>query len=134
MTSPLDDLEPVTDAVEIRKLIGIVGQVHVSQAVQRYTVALAAATRRTTELALGASPARLAPPGPGRQGAPPRSRAATTCCPTTCSGWPRRCSPTGCCPSVEAAMGGRHHGQHPGEHRRLGARPRGDPCVRPSPV
>jgi MoxR-like ATPase len=46
----------VTDAVEITKLIGIVSQIHVSQAVQRYTVALAAATRRTSELALGASP------------------------------------------------------------------------------
>jgi len=56
ITNPLDDLEPVTDAAEITKLIGIVGQVHVSQAVQRYTVSLAAATRRTTELALGASP------------------------------------------------------------------------------
>jgi MoxR-like ATPase len=56
MSSPLEDLEPVTDAVEIRKLIEIVTQVHVSQAVQRYTVALAAATRRTSELALGASP------------------------------------------------------------------------------
>ncbi len=56
MASPLDDLEAVTDAGEISKLIGIVGQVHVSQAVQRYTVALASATRRTTELALGASP------------------------------------------------------------------------------
>jgi MoxR-like ATPase len=56
MSSPLDDLEPVTDAVEIRKLIGIVTQVHVSQPVQRYTVALAAATRRSSELALGASP------------------------------------------------------------------------------
>jgi MoxR-like ATPase len=56
MTSPLDDLESVTDAAEISKLIGIVGQVHVSQAVQRYTVALASATRRTTELSLGASP------------------------------------------------------------------------------
>jgi MoxR-like ATPase len=56
MNNPLDDLEPVTDAVEIRKLIGIVTQVHVSQAVQRYTVALGAATRRTSDLALGASP------------------------------------------------------------------------------
>jgi MoxR-like ATPase len=56
MTSPLDDLEPVTDAVEIRKLIEIVTHVHVSQAVQRYTVALSAATRRSSELALGASP------------------------------------------------------------------------------
>ena len=56
LTNPLDDLEPVTDAVEINKLIGIVTQVHVSQAVQRYTVALASATRRTSELSLGASP------------------------------------------------------------------------------
>jgi MoxR-like ATPase len=30
--------------------------VHVSQAVQRYTVALASATRRSSELSLGASP------------------------------------------------------------------------------
>jgi MoxR-like ATPase len=55
-SNPLDDLEAVTDAGEIRKLIGIVGQVYVSQAVQRYSVSLTAATRRTDELSLGASP------------------------------------------------------------------------------
>ena len=54
--NPLDDLEPVTDAAEIRKLIGIVSQVHVSEAVQRYAVALTAATRRSDDLTLGASP------------------------------------------------------------------------------
>jgi MoxR-like ATPase len=54
--NPLDDLEPVTDAAEIRKLIGIVSQVHVSEAVQRYAVNIAAATRSTSELSLGASP------------------------------------------------------------------------------
>ena len=54
--NPLDDLEPVTDASELRKLIGIVGQVYVSEAVQRYAVAIAAATRRSDELTLGASP------------------------------------------------------------------------------
>jgi MoxR-like ATPase len=53
---PLDDLEPVTDAAEIRKLSAIVGQVYVSEAVQRYTVALTSATRRSEELTLGASP------------------------------------------------------------------------------
>ncbi len=53
---PLEDLEAVTDAAEVRKLIGIVGQVYVSAAVQRYTVALTTATRRSTELRLGASP------------------------------------------------------------------------------
>jgi MoxR-like ATPase len=54
--NPLDDLEAVTDAAEIRKLIGIVSQVYVSPAVQRYAVALTTATRRSGELMLGASP------------------------------------------------------------------------------
>ncbi len=53
---PLDDLEAVTDAGELRKLSGIVNQVHVSPAVQQYVVALTGATRRTEELMLGASP------------------------------------------------------------------------------
>ena len=55
-TNPLDDLEPVTDASEIRKLSGIVGQVYVSDAVQKYAVALTSATRRSSDLTLGASP------------------------------------------------------------------------------
>ena len=54
--NPLDDLEPVTDAGEIRKLIEIVGRVHVAPAVQRYAVALATATRNSPDLNLGASP------------------------------------------------------------------------------
>ncbi|MQW76475.1 AAA domain-containing protein [Nocardioides sp. dk4132] len=54
--SPLEDLEAVTDAAEVRKLTGIVEQVHVSTAVQRYTVGLVTATRRSSDLALGASP------------------------------------------------------------------------------
>jgi MoxR-like ATPase len=53
---PLDDLEAVTNAAEVKKLIGIVEQVFVSQPVQRYAVALATATRRSGELTLGASP------------------------------------------------------------------------------
>jgi MoxR-like ATPase len=54
--NPLDDLEPVTDAGELRKLIDIVGRVHVAPAVQRYAVALATATRTSPDLHLGASP------------------------------------------------------------------------------
>jgi MoxR-like ATPase len=46
----------VTDAAEIAKLVGIVTQVHVSNAVQRYAVALTTATRRSNDLTLGASP------------------------------------------------------------------------------
>ena len=55
-SSPLEDLEPVTDAAEIRKLIDIVNQVYVAEAVQRYAVAITTATRRSPELVLGASP------------------------------------------------------------------------------
>ena len=54
--SPLDELEPVTDAAEVRKLIEITGGVHVSGDVQQYAVALATATRRSPDLRLGASP------------------------------------------------------------------------------
>jgi MoxR-like ATPase len=54
--NPLDDLEPVTDAGEIRKVIEIVGRVHVSSAVHRYAVALTTATRTSNDLHLGASP------------------------------------------------------------------------------
>ena len=53
---PLDDLEAVTDAGEIRKLSSIVAQVHVAPAVQQYAVAVTGATRRTDDLVLGASP------------------------------------------------------------------------------
>ena len=54
--SPLEDLEPVTDAGEIRKLIGIVNDVYVAEPVQRYAVSITTATRRSSELVLGASP------------------------------------------------------------------------------
>jgi MoxR-like ATPase len=54
--NPLDELEPVTDAAELRKLCGIVHHVHVSEAVQRYAVSLTAATRESPDLLLGASP------------------------------------------------------------------------------
>ena len=52
----LDDLEPVADAVTVRKLIDIVRGVHVSADVKRYVVELANATRSAPELRLGASP------------------------------------------------------------------------------
>ena len=55
-SNPLDDLEPVTDAGTLRKLIETVAQVHLSPAVQRYAVALTTATRRSTDVLLGASP------------------------------------------------------------------------------
>ena len=55
-TNPLDDLEPVTDAATVAKLVEIVTRVHVAPAVQRYAVALTTATRRSPDLLLGASP------------------------------------------------------------------------------
>ncbi|AYY15376.1 MoxR family ATPase [Actinobacteria bacterium YIM 96077] len=52
----LDTLEPVTDAAHMRKLVGLVRDVYVSEAVKNYSVALTAATRTSSELRLGASP------------------------------------------------------------------------------
>jgi MoxR-like ATPase len=54
--NPLDDLEPVTDGVEIAKLVDIVRTVHVSDAVKQYAVDLISATRQSPDLRLGASP------------------------------------------------------------------------------
>ena len=53
---PLDDMEPVTDSTEVRKLCAIVSQVHVSEAVRRYAVDITTATRESPDLMLGASP------------------------------------------------------------------------------
>ena len=54
--SPLEDLEAVTDAAEIAKLIEVVNGIHVADAVKRYAIALVTATRSSPELRLGASP------------------------------------------------------------------------------
>jgi MoxR-like ATPase len=53
---PLDSLRPVSDATEVRALIGAVRGVYVSDAVKAYAVDLAEATRKAPEVRLGASP------------------------------------------------------------------------------
>jgi MoxR-like ATPase len=53
---PLDTLQPVSDATEIRALIGAVRGVYVSDAIKAYAVDLAEATRQANEIRLGASP------------------------------------------------------------------------------
>ena len=53
---PIEDLEPVADAPEVRKLIEVVRGIHVATEVKRYVVDLLTATRTHTELRLGASP------------------------------------------------------------------------------
>jgi MoxR-like ATPase len=55
-SNPLDDLESVTDAAEIAKLVETVRTVHVSEPVKQYAVDIASATRNSTDLRLGASP------------------------------------------------------------------------------
>ncbi len=55
-SDPLDDLEPVADAAEVRKLIDVVRGVHVADAVKRYVIDLVTATRTSPDLRLGASP------------------------------------------------------------------------------
>jgi MoxR-like ATPase len=53
---PIDDLEAVADATDVRKLIEVVRSQHVSEDVRRYVVALLGATRTSPDLRLGASP------------------------------------------------------------------------------
>jgi MoxR-like ATPase len=54
--SPLDELVPVAYASDVRDLIEVVRQVHVSPAVRQYAIDLVTATRNHPELRLGASP------------------------------------------------------------------------------
>jgi MoxR-like ATPase len=53
---PIEDLEPVADALEVRKLIEVVRGVHVASEVKQYVVALLEQTRASSDLRLGASP------------------------------------------------------------------------------
>lgn len=108
-TNPLEDLEAVTDAGEIRKLIEIVGRVHVAPAVQRYAVALSTATRTSTELHLGASPrATLHLVRAAKAAAAIRGRDYVL--PDDVHGLARPVLAHRLLPSVEAAMGGRSSG------------------------
>ena len=53
---PLDDLQPVTDAAAIRRMIVAVRGVHVADAIKQYAVNLVTASRESPDLRLGASP------------------------------------------------------------------------------
>jgi MoxR-like ATPase len=55
-SSPLDSLEPVAQAGDIRELIAAVRTVHVAEPLKQYVIRLVAATRSSPELRLGASP------------------------------------------------------------------------------
>ncbi|HEY2579687.1 MAG TPA: MoxR family ATPase [Streptosporangiaceae bacterium] len=54
--SPLDQLEPVATANDIRELIHTVRGVHVADSIRHYVISLVNATRSSQELRLGASP------------------------------------------------------------------------------
>ncbi len=56
LREPIEDLEPVADAAQVRKLIDVVRSIHVSPDICEYVVALLTATRTAGELRLGASP------------------------------------------------------------------------------
>ncbi|MHA3704812.1 AAA family ATPase [Jatrophihabitans sp. YIM 134969] len=55
-SDPLSTMKPVSDAAEVRAAIDAVRRVYVADAVRAYAVDIAEATRRSTELRLGASP------------------------------------------------------------------------------
>jgi MoxR-like ATPase len=54
--STLEDIDPVTDAAGVARLIEAARQIHVADALRRYIVDIADATRRHPDLYLGASP------------------------------------------------------------------------------
>ncbi len=104
--SPIEELEPVTDAGEVRKLIELTGRVHVSPPVQQYAVALATATRRSPDLRLGASPrATLQLVRASRTWAAMHGR--DYCLPDDVSDLAPRVLPHRLLPTMEATMGGR---------------------------
>jgi MoxR-like ATPase len=53
---PLEALQPVSDATEVRAMIDAVRSVYVSDSIKAYAVDLADASRRATDVRLGASP------------------------------------------------------------------------------
>jgi MoxR-like ATPase len=53
---PMATLTPVSNADEIRSLVAIVRRVHLAPEIRRYAVEVVSATRRLSELRLGASP------------------------------------------------------------------------------
>ena len=55
-SSPLDAVKPVATAADVRRLVATARSVWVSDAVKQYVVDLAAATRASSDLRLGASP------------------------------------------------------------------------------
>ena len=55
-SSPLDTLEPVARAEDLRELITAVRTVHVAEPLKQYVIRLVAATRASPALRLGASP------------------------------------------------------------------------------
>ena len=96
-SSPLDQLKPVAAGQRLQELVIAVRRVLMSNQVKDYVVGLADATRTSPELRLGASPrATLHLLRASRAWAALDGRDYVI--PTTCSGWPGRCSRTGCCP------------------------------------
>ena len=101
-SDPLLAMTPVADAEGVRRAIVAVAGVHVSDALRRYVLALSTPPAAIPTCASGP---RRAPgcswSGPG--GRWPRSRAATTCSPTTSRASRRPSWPTACCPAPGAA-------------------------------
>ena len=130
-SNPLDDLEPVTDAAEIRKLIDDRRRRSTSPRPCSATPSRSPprpALRRPHPRRLAA---RDAPPGAGRQGAGRHGRAATTSSPTTSGRSPGPVLAHRLLPSVEAAMSGRTTDRDPRRRPRVGPRARPAGLTRP---
>ena len=94
--TPLTSLQPVTNAEEISAAQAACREVYCDAALKDYCVRIVRRTRDHRDVSLGASPGgRSACSMRGRPGR--RSRAATSCCPTTSRTSPPTSSNTGSC-------------------------------------
>ena len=91
------DLEPVADVAEVLAAQIAAAACTASEALRRYVVAVSEPRAPTRAPELGASPRAGLMLFQRREGATPRSTAATTRFPTTCRSSPAPCSPTVCC-------------------------------------
>lgn len=53
---PITTLQQAVDGNELPKLAGLIGEVHIDESLERYIVAIVRATRRQSDVSLGASP------------------------------------------------------------------------------
>ena len=130
-SSPLDDLSPVADAAEVRRLIDRCASVHVADRVKQYADRPGERHPQPPDLRLGASPRATLHLIRAAPGAAPRWTTATTCSPTTSRTLAVPVLAHRLLPTAEAQIGsGAVRGRSSSEHRGLRCRCPSEACDR----